>query len=88
MRKQKEDKDVPSGLTSNSVAEGGVSKGEGSAERELKLQCPREMKVKLQAVNGMRTWRGSAQTLTMGKATIKLSCLGQVPWRFSNLVFF
>lgn len=48
---------IPSGLTSNSVAEGGVSKGEGSAERELKLKCPREMKVKLWTVNGMRTRR-------------------------------
>lgn len=64
MRKQKEDKDIPSGFTSNSVAEGGVSKGEGSAERELKLKCPREMKVKLPTLNGMGTWRGSAQTLT------------------------
>lgn len=63
-RKQKEDKDIPSGLTSNSVAEGGVSKGEGSAERELKLQCPREMKVKLRTVNEMRRQRGSAQKLT------------------------
>lgn len=47
-------------FTSNSVAEGGVRKGEGSAERELKLKCPREMKVKLQTLNGMRTRKGSA----------------------------
>lgn len=64
MRKQKEDKDIPSGFTSNSVAEGGVSEGEGSAKGELKLKCPREMKVKLMTVNGTRTRRGSAQTLT------------------------
>lgn len=61
MRKQK-DKDIPRGFTSNSVAEGGVSEGEGSAKGELKLKCPREMKVKL--MNGTRTRRGSAQTLT------------------------
>lgn len=55
MRKYKEDRDSPSGLTSTSVAEGGGSKEEDNVQRELKLKCPGEMKVKLWAVNGRRT---------------------------------
>lgn len=64
MRKYKEDKDSPSGLITMSVAEGGGSKEEDNVERELKLECPGEMKVKLQAVNGRRTLWGIAQALT------------------------
>lgn len=64
MRKQKEDKAIPSGLTSISVVEGGGSKKEDNVERELKLESPREMKVKLSCEWKRRTPWGNARSPT------------------------
>lgn len=91
MRKQEEDKDTP-GIywnTTISVAEGGGGKKEDNVERELKLKCPSETKVKPRAVNGRTPW-GNARTLTSqhdrrGCYKIWLA-QGSCPWGF--LIWF
>lgn len=91
MRKQKEDKGILGGVTRISVAEGGGSKKkQDNVERDLKLQCRRETKVKLGAANGGRTLgkcTKHCQSGTTGEAAIKADFPGQLPWRFFYLIF-
>jgi len=63
MRKQNEDKGVPSRLRGVSAAGGGGSeRKEDNVETELKLESPSETKVKPRAMDGRRTPWGNAPT--------------------------
>lgn len=59
-------------------------------ERELKLECPSEMKVKLRAVGGRRTRGNCTDTdkLAQQERLLRhLTCPGQLALRAFNLIF-